>query len=105
MSAPTRCSHILAFGALGLLPPSMRTTGWRIRGLATALTCAIVVEMIQIPIHDRTASLSDLCASFVGAFAGFGFCAAATTTLGLASPRSHGRRNRCAPASRVRKSA
>jgi VanZ family protein len=80
--------HILAFGALGLCAAFMPTTVWRMRGVATVLTFAMVVEIIQIPIPDRTASLSDLLASFIGAFAGFGFGGAATTMLGLARSRA-----------------
>src|ERR1700755_2368470 len=57
--------HILAFGALGLCGAFMPTTKWRIAGLATVLTFAMAVEIIQIPIPDRTASLSDLLASVI----------------------------------------
>ena len=82
-----KMQHIIAFGVLGALAATMRSAGWRMRALAATLTLAIVVEWIQIPIRDRTASLSDLLASFVGAFAGFGFCVAAATALTLVSSR------------------
>ena len=82
-----KMQHIIAFGVLGFLSATMRSAGWRMRALAATLTLAIVVEWIQIPIRDRTASLSDLLASFVGVFAGFGFCAAAATALTLVSSR------------------
>ena len=82
-----KMQHIIAFGVLGLLAATMRSAGWRIRALAATLTVAIVVEWIQIPIRDRTASLSDLLASIVGAFAGFGFGVAARTTLALLRER------------------
>jgi VanZ family protein len=78
-----KMQHIIAFGVLGFLAALMRSAGWRIRALAATLTLAIVVEWIQIPIHDRTASLSDLLASIVGVFAGFGFCVAGGTALAL----------------------
>jgi VanZ family protein len=71
-----KMQHIIAFGVLGLLAALMRSASWRIRALAATMTLAIVVECIQIPIQGRTASLSDLLASLVGAFAGFGFCVA-----------------------------
>ena len=78
--------HILAFGALGLCAAFMPTTKWRILGLVTVLTFAMAVEIIQIPIPDRTASLSDLLASVIGSFGGFGLGAAATTVLELVRP-------------------
>ncbi|HEV7693707.1 MAG TPA: VanZ family protein [Hyphomonadaceae bacterium] len=78
--------HILALGALGLCAAFMPTTKWRILGLATVLTFAMAVEIIQIPIPDRTASLSDLLASVIGSFGGFGLGAAATTVLELVRP-------------------
>jgi VanZ family protein len=83
--------HILAFGALGLCAAFMPTMKWRIASLATVLTFAMLVEIIQIPIPDRTASLSDLLASFIGAFGGFGFGAAVTTVLELVRARTSGR--------------
>jgi VanZ family protein len=78
--------HILAFGALGLCAAFMPTTKWRIVGLATVITFGMLVEIIQIPIPDRTASLSDLLASVIGSFGGFGLGAAATTVLELVRP-------------------
>lgn len=78
--------HILAFGALGTCAAFMPTAKWRIAGLATVITFAMAVEIIQIPIPDRTASLSDLLASVIGSFGGFGLGAAATTVLDLVRP-------------------
>jgi VanZ family protein len=71
--------HILAFGAIGLVAALMPSPAWRLRVLGGVLTFAMIVEIIQIPIPDRSASLSDLFASFIGAFCGFGFGAAVTT--------------------------
>lgn len=79
-----KMQHIIAFGVLGLGAVFMPSLRWRMRALAASLTLAIVVEWIQIPIPDRSASLSDLLASFVGAFAGFGFGAAAGNVAALA---------------------
>jgi VanZ family protein len=78
-----KMQHIIAFGVLGLGALFMPTAAWRLRGLAAIVTLAIVVEWAQIPIQGRTASLSDLLASIVGGFAGFGFGAAAETALTL----------------------
>jgi VanZ family protein len=78
--------HILAFGALGLCAAFMPTTKWRIVGLATVITFGMLVEIIQIPVPDRTASLSDLLASVIGSFGGFGLGSAATTVLELVRP-------------------
>jgi VanZ family protein len=75
--------HILAFGALGLCAAFMPTTGWRLRGIAAVVTFGMIVEIIQIPVPDRTASLSDLVASTIGSFAGLGFGSAATSLWGL----------------------
>lgn len=69
--------HILAFGAIGLCAGLMPTRLSRLIGLGVVLTFAMAVEIIQIPIPDRSASVSDLFASCVGAFAGFGMAAAA----------------------------
>ena len=89
--------HILAFGALGLCAAFMPTATWRMRGIATVLTFAMIVEIIQIQIPDRTASLSDLLASFIVSFAGFGFGAAAMTVLALAREQISGRRQQPKP--------
>lgn len=67
--------HILAFGAIGLCAGIMPTRLSRLIGIGAALTFAMAVEIIQIPIPDRSASVSDLFASWVGAFAGFGMAA------------------------------
>ena len=80
--------HILAFGALGLCAAFMPTTTWRMRGIAMVLAFALIVEIIQIPVPDRNASLKDLLASSIGGFAGFGFGAAAITMLRLARARA-----------------
>lgn len=68
--------HILAFGAIGLCCGLMPTRLSRLIGLGAVLTFAMAVEIIQIPIPDRSASVSDLFASWVGAFAGFGLASA-----------------------------
>ncbi len=78
-----KVQHIIAFGVLGLAAAFLRSAAWRLRALAATLTLAIVVEWIQIPIPNRTASLSDLLASLVGAFAGFGLAAALATAWEL----------------------
>ena len=78
-----KVQHIIAFGVLGLAAAFLPSVLWRLRALAATLTLAIVVEWIQIPIPDRTASLSDLLASLVGAFAGFGLAAALATAWEL----------------------
>jgi VanZ family protein len=68
--------HILAFGAIGLCAGLLPTKLARLVGLGAVLTFAMAVEIIQIPIPDRSASVSDLFASGVGALAGFGLGAA-----------------------------
>jgi len=68
--------HILAFGAIGLCAGLLPTKLARLVGLGAVLTFAMAVEIIQIPIPDRSASVSDLFASGVGALAGFGLSAA-----------------------------
>lgn len=78
-----KMQHIIAFGALGLGTAFMPSAAWRLRALAAIVTLAIVVEWVQISIDGRTPSLSDLLASIVGGFAGFGFGAAAETALTL----------------------
>lgn len=69
--------HILAFGAIGLCAGLLPTPVARLIGLGAVLTFAMAVEIIQIPIPDRSASVSDLFASGVGALAGYGLAAAA----------------------------
>jgi VanZ family protein len=76
--------HILAFGAIGVCAAFMPSARLRIIALAAVLTFGMLVEIIQIPIPYRTASLSDLFASLVGGLAGFGLGVAATTVLDLA---------------------
>ena len=68
--------HILAFGAIGLCAGLLPTKLARLIGLGAVLTFAMAVEIIQIPIPDRSASVSDLFASWVGGMAGFGLGAA-----------------------------
>ena len=68
--------HILAFGAIGLCAGLLPTKLARLVGLGAVLTFAMAVEIIQIPIPDRSASVSDLFSSGVGALAGFGLGAA-----------------------------
>lgn len=68
--------HILAFGAIGLCAGLLPTKLARLIGLGAVLTFAMAVEIIQIPIPDRSASVSDLFASGVGGMAGFGLGAA-----------------------------
>lgn len=70
--------HILGFGAIGLVAALMPSTPWRLRGLAGVLIFAVVVEIIQIPVPGRNASLTDLLASCIGTFFGFGLGAALT---------------------------
>jgi VanZ family protein len=79
-----KARHILAFGAIGVCAAFMPSARLRIVALAGTLTFAMMVEIIQIPIPDRTASMSDLFASVVGCFGGFGLGAAATTVFDLA---------------------
>ncbi|MDP3739016.1 MAG: hypothetical protein Q8R02_16600 [Hyphomonadaceae bacterium] len=55
-----------------------------------------MVEVIQIPVPDRNASVSDLFASCVGAFGGFGLGAAANNVLELMRER-FSRRAKSAP--------
>lgn len=69
--------HILAFGALGLCGALMPTVKARLIALGAVLGFGVAVEIIQIPIPGRGAQWKDLFASSVGAFAGFGFGAAA----------------------------
>ena len=64
--------HILAFSAIGLCAALMPTAKPRILALGAVLGFAVLVEIIQIPVPDRQASWSDLFASSVGSFAGFG---------------------------------
>ena len=68
--------HILAFGAIGLCAGLLPTKLARLIGLGAVLTFAMAVEIMQIPIPDRSASVSDLFASGVGGLAGFGTGAA-----------------------------
>jgi VanZ family protein len=75
--------HILAFGAIGTCAAFMPSARLRIIALAAVLTFALTVEIIQIPIPDRSASWSDLFNSAIGSFGGFGLGAAATTVLDL----------------------
>ena len=75
--------HILAFGALGLCAAFMPNVKWRIASLAAVLTFGLAIEIIQIPVPDRNGSLTDLIASSIGGFAGFGLGQAATTVLEL----------------------
>jgi VanZ family protein len=86
--------HILAFGALGLCAAFMPTVKWRIAGLGAVFAFALAVEIIQIPVPDRNASLTDLFASIIGGFAGFGFGQAATTMLDLVRARTSDRPQR-----------
>lgn len=69
--------HVLAFGAIGLSAGLMPSALTRSLALGGVLAFAMLVEIIQIPIPGREASLSDLFASVVGAFGGFGLGAAA----------------------------
>jgi VanZ family protein len=80
--------HILGFSAIGLVAALMPSPSWRLRMLGVVLTFAMLVEIIQIPIPERTASLSDLFASFIGAFCGYGFGAALVTAFGLVRERA-----------------
>jgi VanZ family protein len=88
--------HILAFGAIGTCAAFMPSARLRIIALAAVLAFALTVEIIQIPIPDRTASWSDLFNSAIGGFGGFGLGAAATALLdemrGSLSPRVRGER-------------
>ncbi len=68
--------HILAFGAIGLCAGLMPSARSRLIGLGAVITFAMLVEIIQIPIAGRTTSISDLFASGVGGFGGFGLGAA-----------------------------
>ena len=79
--------HILAFGAIGLCAGFMPSSLWRLIGLGTVIAFAFAVEAIQIPIVGRNASVSDLFASGIGAFAGFGFGAAALITWDIIRQR------------------
>jgi len=82
-----KARHILAFGAIGLCAAFMPSMRLRVAALAAVLTFGMLVEIIQIPIPDRTASVSDLFASCVGAFGGFGLGAAASNVLDLMRER------------------
>ena len=64
--------HILAFSAIGLCAALMPAAKPRLLALGAVLGFAVLVEVIQIPVPDRQASWSDLFASTVGSFAGFG---------------------------------
>jgi VanZ family protein len=59
----------------------MPTARARMVSLAAVLAFGILIELIQIPLPSRTASLSDLVASTVGGFGGFGLAAAAVSVL------------------------
>ena len=78
---------ILAFGAIGLCAGFMPSSRWRLIGLGAVIAFAFAVEAIQIPIVGRNASVSDLFASGIGAFAGFGFGAAALITWDIIRQR------------------
>lgn len=80
--------HILAFGAIGLCSGLMPTKLSRLISLGAVLTLAMAVEIIQIPIPDRSASVSDLFASWVGALAGFGMAAAVHTAWSIVRGKS-----------------
>jgi VanZ family protein len=79
--------HILAFGAIGLCAGLLPTKLARLVGLGAVLTFAMAVEIIQIPIPDRSASVSDLFASGVGGLAGFGLGAAIVSLWELVRER------------------
>jgi VanZ family protein len=79
--------HILAFGAIGLCAGFMPSSRWRMIGLCAVIAFAFAVEAIQVPIVGRNASISDLFASGIGAFAGFGFGAAALITWDIIRQR------------------
>ena len=72
-----KARHILAFGAIGLCAGLMPSAPTRIMALGGVLVFGLLVEIIQIPVPDREASMSDLLASTAGAFGGFGGGAAA----------------------------
>ena len=72
-----KARHILAFGAIGLCAGLMPSALTRIMALGGVLVFGLLVEIIQIPVPDREASMSDLLASTAGAFGGFGLGAAA----------------------------
>lgn len=82
-----KARHILAFGAIGLCAAFMPSARLKVVALGAVLTFALLVEVIQIPIPDRTASVSDLFASCVGAFGGYGLGAAASNVLDLMRER------------------
>jgi VanZ family protein len=75
--------HIMAFGAIGLCAGLMPTRASRLVGLGAVLTFAMAIEIIQIPIPDRSASVSDVVASGIGGFAGFGLGAAVFSLLAV----------------------
>lgn len=82
--------HILAFGAIGLCAGLLPTRITRLIGLGAVLTFAMAVEIIQIPIPDRSASVSDLFASSVGGLAGFGMGAAVISLWEIMRSRTKG---------------
>jgi VanZ family protein len=85
--AADKVRHILAFGAIGLCAGLMPTAASRTITLGAVLTFAMLVELVQIPIPYRSASVADMFASMVGAFAGFGLGAAAANVLELVRGR------------------
>lgn len=89
--------HILAFSAIGLCAALMPSAKTRLMALAAVLGFALLVEIIQIPVPDRQASWSDLFASSVGSFAGFGIGATAMNLFEVLRERISGRAK---PASR-----
>lgn len=72
-----KARHILAFGAIGLCAGLMPSALTRIMALGGVLAFGLLVEIIQIPVPDRSASVGDLFASTAGAFGGFGLGAGA----------------------------
>jgi hypothetical protein len=69
--------HILGFGTLGLCAALAPGQTARALALAGVLAFALVFEILQGPFSPREASFRDLFNSCIGAFAGFGFGAAA----------------------------
>lgn len=82
-----KARHVLAFGAIGLCAAFMPSARLKVIALGAVLSFALLVEMIQIPVADREASVTDLFASWVGAFGGFGLGAAANNVLELMRER------------------
>ena len=78
-----KARHILGFGAVGICGGLMPTARSRLVTLAAVLALGAVVELVQIPLPGRTASIGDLFASTAGAFGGFGLGAAALSALEL----------------------